>query len=210
MKKIAQNYYLHTSDERANVLTHFIGLLLCFALSSFILYHYLGKSGFGGVAMFCFGGFFMFVSSTVYHYLIHPPTKYMWRIIDHISIFILIGCSYTAYLSKYYDTEEGRLFLFIHWTIIAFGVIFKLVYKEKYEYLSLGLYLFLGWMVTLKYDSIFGHMPDVSKYSVFAGGVFYCTGVYFYVQDHKPYYHAIWHVLVLFGFAAHWFGLFAV
>ncbi|MEZ5328253.1 MAG: hypothetical protein R3F19_24675 [Verrucomicrobiales bacterium] len=36
-----------------------------------------------------------------------------------------------------------------------------------------------------------------------AGGLAYTDGTYFFARDHRPYYHAIWHLFVLGGSALH-------
>jgi hemolysin III len=35
-------------------------------------------------------------------------------------------------------------------------------------------------------------------------GILYTVGTYFFANDKRPHYHAIWHVFVLLGAIAHW------
>ena len=75
--------------------------------------------------------------------------------------FLLIGSSYTAFILLYYPTPYGLFFLKLHWGIIIFGILFKLIYKTRYEIVSLTLYLCLGWMVVSIYQKITAQMPSM-------------------------------------------------
>ena len=37
-----------------------------------------------------------------------------------------------------------------------------------------------------------------------AGGLFYTTGLAFFIRDDRPYNHAIWHLFVMAGSACHY------
>ena len=39
---------------------------------------------------------------------------------------------------------------------------------------------------------------------IFAEGLLYSAGTYFFAYDSRRHYHAIWHVFVLLGAMAHW------
>ena len=51
-----------------------------------------------GVICFLVGMFFMFLSSTVYHWVSNERLKSIFRKCDHISIYIMIACSYPPIL----------------------------------------------------------------------------------------------------------------
>ena len=87
------------------------------------------------------------------------------------------------------------------------GVIFKLIFKARYEIISLVLYLVLGWMVLFIYDEISKNMTDAVKFCLMAGGLSYTIGVFFYVKTSIQWNHAIWHILVILGGAGHFIAL---
>ena len=151
IKKLFLNLSL---DEKANVITHGIGLLLAILAAPWLIITAFQPQLILGLGIFMFGMIFMFTSSTLYHLANKDVRKNRWRIVDHISIFILIGSTYTPFILYYYNTSVGLKFLLLHWVIIALGIIFKLVYKTKYELISVCLYLVLGWMVIFIYDDI--------------------------------------------------------
>lgn len=196
-----------SAKEQANVLTHAIGLLLVILCCPLLLMSEPVHEPWFGLVIFIIGMTFTYFSSAYYH--LHPEgiVKDKWRIVDHISIFILIGSTYTPFILFYYNVPEGNTFLFIHWMIILGGILFKLIFKDKYEVFSLTLYLFLGWMVLLIYDPITANMSEQVKFWLFVGGLNYTIGVIFYVWKKLYYHHAIWHIFVILGSAGHYLAL---
>ncbi|MGB4837525.1 MAG: hemolysin III family protein [Saprospiraceae bacterium] len=195
-------------DEKANVITHGFGLLLTLLLSPFLLFNETKPIQFWGLCVFIFGMIFMFLSSTLYHLSNSDTRKIKWRLVDHISIFFLIGGTYTPFVLYYFNTKEGYAFLLLHWIIIAFGIMFKFIFKTRFEIVSLALYLILGWMVVFVFDEMSRNMPLKVEYWLIAGGLSYTIGVFFYVKTKIPWSHTIWHIFVLMGCAGHFVALF--
>jgi hemolysin III len=195
-------------DEKANVITHAFGLIIALFCTPLILMKEINLMQLVGLGIFCFGMVFMLTSSTFYHLANKDVRKNNWRLIDHISIFILIGSTYTPFILFYFNTDKGLRFLLLHWIIIVFGIIFKLIFKTRFEIVSLSLYLVLGWMVLFIYKDITLNMDDTIRYWLLAGGVFYTIGVYFYIKTHVAWHHAIWHIFVLLGCASHYIALY--
>lgn len=198
------------ADEYWNVITHGIGLLLVIPGAAFLLlrndWSSLGWVDLG-LSLFCFGLLAVYTASTCYHLAIDEDKKQVWRIIDHIAIYFLIGGSYSAYILKYFAGSEGLGFLAIHWIIIGFGVVFKVFYTGKFEFVSTALYLLLGWMVLTIISPLLAAMPASSFYWILAGGISYSIGVVFYLRTKQVINHAIWHVFVLLGSGCHYLGL---
>lgn len=195
------------ANEKANVLTHTFGLLLVVVFCPVLLMSEPINAPWFGMLTFIIGMAFTYFSSSYYHLQHDVKTKNIWRIIDHISIFILIGSTYTPFILFYYNEPDGHLFLMVHWTIILGGIIFKLIYKDKYEVFSLSLYLLLGWMLLFIYIPITSGMSEMVRFWLFMGGLSYTTGVVFYVWKKIYYHHAIWHIFVILGSAGHYLAL---
>jgi hemolysin III len=204
IKEIYQNL---PADEKANVITHGAGLILTILFAPVLLYSESWSMQFIGLAVFIFGMLTMFFCSTFYHLANKEVRKNRWRIADHISIFILIGSTYTPFIFFYYYTHDGLSFLILHWCIIFFGIIFKLIFKTKYEIVSLGLYLILGWMVVFIFKEISSGMSLPVFIWLIAGGLSYTFGVFFYVRTSIQWHHAIWHVFVMLGCIGHYIAL---
>ncbi len=201
------SFDLLPAKEQANVLTHIFGLLLVVVFSPSLLFSEPIGTPWFGLLIFTLGMTFTYFSSTYYHLQHQEKIKNKWRILDHISIFILIGSTYTPFILLYYNQPDGHLFLLIHWLIILGGIIFKIVYKDKYEIFSLSLYLLLGWMVLIIYEPITTGMSDIVKFWLFMGGISYTIGVVFYVWKKLYYHHAIWHLFVISGSVGHYLAL---
>lgn len=205
---ISRLYHRHPLDEKFNFITHFAGLVAVVLFSPFLIYYAHSDEQSIAFLIYSLGGSFMLMSSSFYHLAIDPQKKKVWQLLDYISIFVLIGCSYTAYIYLYLNTKLGHVFLIFHWFIIILGIAFRILEKEKYKSISLTLYIFLGWMVILIFNDITAHMLYIVKVLLVVGGLFYTAGIYFFIDRKMRLSHAIWHIFVLFGMASHYLSLY--
>lgn len=205
---ISQLYSGLNRDEKFNFITHFAGLMAIILVSPFLIYHANSKQQAIAFTIYSIGASFMFTCSAFYHLANNPVRKKIWQLFDYVAIFILIGCSYTAFIYLYMNTEWGFTFLTIHWIIIALGVIFRILEKNRFKKVSLTIYIFLGWMVLLIFKDITASMPYISKFLLVAGGVFYTIGVYFFINHKIRLSHAIWHIFVILGVVSHYLSLY--
>ena len=195
-------------EEKANSVTHGIGAL--FGLIGTFYYLRVGIMYGTYQQMFCllvFGLslFLLYSFSTLYHLAAENASyKQTLQKLDHAAIFLLIGGSYTPILAMSVGGLKGLLVLIIIWLIGLSGIFLELFNLMKSKKLSLSLYLIMGWMAIFVIKNIASNMPVVSLVLLISGGLFYTIGVYFYVKQAKPFYHAIWHVFVLLGSASHY------
>ena len=193
-------------EEFWNALTHFIGLLGSIIGMCFLLYtnNDLSTTSLFGVLFFGFGLLSVYLSSTLYHYVSEPILKEKLRIFDHISIYYLIAGSYAPVcLITLYD--KSGIYIFIAVCIIAiFGTIFKLFYTGKFEKLSLGLYLVMGWLIIIDIKTLFQILELNAIILLALSGLSYTLGSVFYSME-KKYAHTIWHLFVIAGSSFHFF-----
>jgi hemolysin III len=193
-------------EEFWNALTHFIGLLGSIIGMCFLLYtnNDLSTPSLFGVLFFGFGLLSVYLSSTLYHYVSEPILKEKLRIFDHISIYYLIAGSYAPVcLITLYD--KSGIYIFIAVCIIAiFGTIFKLFYTGKFEKLSLGLYLVMGWLIIIDIKTLFQILELNAIILLALSGLSYSLGTVFYSME-KKYAHTIWHLFVIAGSSFHFF-----
>ena len=193
-------------EEFWNALTHFIGLLGSIIGMCFLLYtnNDLSTPSRFGVLFFGFGLLSVYLSSTLYHYVSEPVLKEKLRIFDHISIYYLIAGSYAPVcLITLYD--KSGIYIFIAVCIIAiFGTIFKLFYTGKFEKLSLGLYLVMGWLIIIDIKTLFQILELNAIILLALSGLSYTLGTVFYSME-KKYAHTIWHLFVISGSSFHFF-----
>ena len=91
------------------------------------------------------------------------------------------------------------------WIIAIFGIIFKIRYTGKYEFISILLYLTMGWMAVFQWDHLISSISEPAFKLLLSGGLAYTIGILFYLFDYKfKYFHFIWHLFVIIASALHY------
>ena len=197
-------------EEKANTWTHLVPLIvtliIVYPLMALAVQCQISNFKFqiAGTALFLLGMFLMFLSSTLYHIITEPKHKARLRIFDHISIYVMIAGSYSPICLTVLGGWMGwTLFIFL-WACVLAGAIGKFIALGKYPRLSLALYLAMGWVALLILYPLWKHMSHAAFAWVFAEGIFYSIGAYFFNKDEEhAFYHAIWHVFITLGAASH-------
>ena len=194
-------------EEFWNTLTHFIGLILSIVGLPILLFYNqnLTDYSFESILFFEFGMICLYTASTLYHYTTDINLKRKFRVFDHVSIFYLIAGSYAPICLITLYNDSG-IQIFIGVLIIALiGTLFKLFFTGKFEKLSLALYLAMGWLVVLDFNSLLNSLDLNAIFLLVLSGLFYSFGIIFYRLDKMKYSHAIWHLFVLGGTITHYF-----
>nr|WP_320131708.1 hemolysin III family protein [uncultured Holophaga sp.] len=195
-----------TEEEWANALTHGLGVLLALgALTGMMVLavqngtprHILGGAIFGGTLVM------LYLMSTLYHALRAPRAKRVFRILDHSAIYLLIAGTYTPFCLVTLRGGWGWSILGTIWGLAVLGVIFKGTLGTRLPWLSLSIYLCMGWLIVVATLPLVRLMPPPGLYWLLAGGLCYTGGVAFYVWKRLRFHHAIWHLFVLGGSVCH-------
>ncbi|MBO7068760.1 MAG: hemolysin III family protein [Bacteroidaceae bacterium] len=197
--------------EEGNTWTHLIGAI--FALTSMWVICPAVQTGWQmamGVIFFISGMFLMFLSSTIYHWLKPGRVKSVMRKLDHITIYVMIACSYAPICLGVVGGWLGWSVFGFLWTVVLGGTFYKIYAIEKWPKLSLALYLLMGWSVVLIAKPVMERLEPVTMLLLLAEGIFYTSGTYFFAHDSKPHFHTIWHVFVLLGAMAHWLAVLTI
>ena len=96
----------------------------------------------------------LFTASACYHFVENEKLKHKFRILDHISIYLLIAGTYTPVLLISLWHSKGLYLLSTVWIIAFLGTIMKLFFTGKFEKLSLLLYLIMGWLIVLDFNAL--------------------------------------------------------
>ncbi|MDW8274598.1 MAG: hemolysin III family protein [Chitinophagales bacterium] len=198
-------------EEIANAVTHGAGFLFTLIAIPFLITYAVEKGNTAtiwSVSIFSFGMLMVYLSSTLYHAIQHPKVKFRLRVWDHISIFLMIAGSYTPILQKYADDATATTFLTILWIVAFLGILKKLFFTGRFEWLSLGLYLCMGWMALFIIGPLSKNIPDHVFNLLLIGGISYTAGIIFYIWKSLAYQHAVWHVFVLGGTITHYFAIY--
>jgi hemolysin III len=188
-------------EELVNAITHGIGFLLAIVLVPLLLIKASHSSLLVllSASIFSFGFLMAYLSSTLYHAVSKPKTKTMLRVWDHISIFFLIGGTYTPIIYIYTNHQTAIVFLGIIWSLIVCGSLLKIFFTGKYDTASTFIYLTLGWMIVFIIKPLYTNMPFEIFVWILAGGLAYTFGVIFYKWEKLKFQHGIWHLFVLAG-----------
>ncbi|MDA3908521.1 MAG: hemolysin III family protein [Sulfurimonas sp.] len=195
-------------EEIWHAISHGLGFALSIAgLAILVAFASLNGSAMAIVSSAIFGTtlILMYGSSTLYHAITHKQAKELFQKFDHASIYFLIAGSYTPITLISLQGVWGYSIASAVWATALFGIYMKFMYPNRFEKLSLFLYLIMGWSIIVAVVPLRESMESGGIYLLVAGGLSYTLGVFFYINDHKNYYHAIWHLFVLGGSIFHFF-----
>jgi hemolysin III len=154
------------------------------------------------VSIYVAGLLSMLVLSATYNLWPVSRTKWVLRRFDHSAIYMLIAATYTPFIVELKDSIFAVLIGV--WCIAIFGIVLKLGWPGRFDRLSVGLYLALGWSGLMLYDSVVAALPNMALWFVVAGGALYSMGVIFHAWRRLRFQNVIWHCFVLLGAACHY------
>jgi hemolysin III len=130
--------------------------------------------------------------------------KWLLRRFDHSAIYILIAATYTPVFAQLEDRVFAMSLLAGVWSVAAIGIVLKLFFPGRFDRLSVGLYLAMGWSGLIAYDAGLSSLPQLALWLIVVGGLLYSFGVIFHAWQRLRFQNAIWHGFVLLGAACHY------
>lgn len=197
---------LHLGAEIANSITHGIGALLAIA-GLVVLIVYADSSNLLSFVIYGVTLVLLYLASTLYHSLIFTRARGLFRKFDHMAIFLLIAGTYTPFCLMALHGWVSWLLLGLVWTFAILGIVMKSFFTGRFEWISISLYILMGWMIIPVIKSIYAFLSLEGFVLLVAGGVAYTVGTFFYVNSRIPYNHGIWHLWVLAGSVLHFFSV---
>ncbi|MCA6123903.1 hemolysin III family protein [Bradyrhizobium sp. WSM 1704] len=197
----------------ADGVVHIVGL--CFGLVAataliVLTAVYSGPFEIAVVSVYVAGLLAMLVLSATYNLWPVSPVKWLLRRFDHSAIYLLIATTYTPFIVQLKESYLAITLLFGVWCVAIFGIWLKLRYPGRFDRLSIGLYLAMGWSGVMLYDAVVKTLPAIALGFVLAGGILYSFGVIFHSWRRLRFQNAIWHGFVLLGAACHYTAVFDV
>jgi hemolysin III len=162
------------------------------------------------VSVYAAGLLAMLGFSAAYNLWPVSPRKWLLRRFDHSAIYVLIAATYTPFFMELKDSTFALSLLAGVWGVAVIGVALKLFWPGRFDKLSVGLYLALGWSGLMAYDPGVKSLPQLTLWFIAAGGVLYTTGVVFHAWRRLRFQNAIWHSFVLLGAACHYTAVVAL
>lgn len=199
-------------EERWNALTHGIGAVLSVVGAMALVWtaalygngwQLAGCTSYGASLI---GVYLASTLSHVYHDSVH---RRLFRRIDQACIFLLIAGSFTPLAVTYLPQGIWWLIPAAMWVVAGTGFVAKLVLAHRIESVTIWLHLTLGWFPLATALPMLTNAPRAMIAWFFAGGVCYTAGTIFLKRDHRPYFHVVWHLLVMAGSACHYWTILA-
>lgn len=149
----------------------------------------------------------LYAMSTLYHSFQAPPLKKLFKVLDHISIYLLIAGTYTPLMLISVGSPNGTMILVLVWVLAAIGILSEVLLSGRaVKICQLIIYLAMGWACTLDLPGLRAALPEMGFLWLAAGGLTYTVGILFYVADKLKWLthaHGIWHFFVLVGSVCH-------
>lgn len=196
-------------EELANSITHGVGFAASVALLPIMIvtsvrahdaWRVVAAAIFGAMLILLYG------SSTLYHAIPGEKlrrTKEVCRRIDHAMIYLLIAGTYTPFVLVAIRGAWGWSLFGVIWGLAVLGVVLKSVFGAgRHEVLSTTVYVGMGWLAIVAIRPLVTSVALGGLVWLLVGGVLYTAGVVFYAWRRR-YSHALWHLFVLGGSAAH-------
>ncbi|QBG47920.1 hemolysin III family protein [Verrucomicrobia bacterium S94] len=197
-------------EELVNAITHGIGAVIgVAALVLLVVFSALRKGPWEIVSCAIYGATFiiLFLGSTLYHSSRQPKVRKVMKIIDHSAIYLLIAGTYTPFTLAPLRGALGWSIFGIIWSCALIGIVLKAFFTGRYKWVSLGSYLFMGWLCVIAVKPLFESLSTTGFVFFVVGGLCYTIGAVFYAMKSVKWSHAIWHLFVLAGSLCHFFSI---
>lgn len=197
-------------EELFNAITHGIGALLSVAGCVILLVrcHQLGD-GVAAVSSAIYGAtlIVLYTMSTLYHALANEKAKAVFRVFDHVTIYLLIAGTYTPYTLACLGGAFGWTLFGIVWAAAIVGIVFSSISLRRFQKLSMICYIAMGWVILIAIKPLWQVIGTLPMVFLVIGGVLYTGGVLFYQMKESRYMHSIWHLFVIAGSIFQYFSI---
>jgi len=156
------------------------------------------------VSVYAAGLLTMFGFSAAYNLWPVSRRKWLLRRFDHSAIYVLIAATYTPIFAELDDRVFAISLLAGVWGVALAGVFLKLFFPGRFDRVSVGIYLALGWSGVIAYDAGLSSLPRLAIWFILAGGLLYSFGIIFHAWQRLRFQNVIWHCFVLLDAACHY------
>ena len=198
-------------EEAGNAISHGIMALVTLGGISPTVIHVFVQHGAlaaAGASIFMCSIFLMFLSSALYHSMAHDTRhRQVMQILDHIFIYVAIAGTYTPIALSVIGGWQGIAIVSTQWMMAIFGILYKSIAKRKIPWLSLALYIVMGWSGILVAPLVIRYASLEMQLLLLGGGLSYSAGTYFFAKKWKKFFHTVWHIFVITGAICHYLAV---
>ncbi len=201
---------LTAEEEIANSITHGLGFVLS-VLGAFLIADSIGSSdGWRvlGCSVFVTSMIAVYAMSTLSHVFQSPRLRTLFRAIDQGTIYLLIAGTYTPFSLAYLHTTPWWILLAAVWAVALYGFVSKVLFTHRVENVSMWPCILVGALPFLAVPTLLTMLPLGALWWMILGVACYTLGLVFWLNDRRVrHFHAVWHLLVMAGSAAHFSGI---
>lgn len=201
---------LSAEEELVNSVTHGLGFVLSLFGAAMMVDAFGGGDGWrvAGCAIFVTSMIAVYAMSTLSHVFQSPRLRTLFRAIDQGTIYLLIAGTYTPFALAYLHSTPWFLLLAAVWAVAIYGFVSKVLFCHRVENVSMWPCLVCGALPFLAIPTLVSMLPLACLGWMMLGVVCYLAGLVFWLNDRKvKHFHAMWHMLVMAGSAAHFSGV---
>ena len=198
-------------EEKINVTTHAAGLVLSVIVLVLLVTRAIRQGNIWHIVSFSIFGVslcVLYAASTFYHNSKEPELRSKLRVFDHASIYVLIAGTYTPYTIVTLNGLTGWVIFGISWGLAISGIILKLFFTGKYDFISTLMYVFMGWIIIFAIKPLLINLSSDGIFWLIAGGISYTLGAVIYSIKKIKFNHAIFHIFVLIGSGCHFLSIY--
>lgn len=202
-------------EEIFNMVSHIVGGALgVAALTLCVVFAAINGDAWGVVGSAIYGAslILLYCMSSIYHGLQHGMGKKVLQVLDHCTIYFLIGGTYTPILltaMREYSPVWAWVLFGIVWGLAAMAITLTAIDLKKYSKLSMACYIGMGWSILIAGKTAIEAIPMMGLLFILLGGVAYTIGAVIYgVGKKHRYMHSLFHLFVVAGSLLQFFGIF--
>lgn len=162
----------------------------------------------------------LFGTSALYHRHVWGPRGYvLMKRLDHSMIFLFIAGTYTPFSLLLLPRHTAMIVLGTVWGGAVLGVALKMAWPRAPRWLSVPLYIALGWVAVFVLPDLLHHGGSAPLVLLLTGGIMYSLGAVCYaIKRPNPWprtfgHHEFFHAATLIAAACHhiavYFAVFA-
>ncbi|HEY0639056.1 MAG TPA: hemolysin III family protein [Pseudonocardiaceae bacterium] len=136
----------------------------------------------------------LFGVSALYHrrHWLTTRARALMKRLDHSMIFLFIAGTYTPFALVAMEPRTGAVVLAVVWGGAVAGVALKLVWPHSARWLSITLYIALGWVAVFVLPDLLAYAGPAALALLLVGGVFYTLGAVCYAVRWPDPWPAVW------------------
>lgn len=200
-------------EDKLNAVTHGLGLLLSLVGFQGLMSRAINYGNFwqiAGCAIYASALVAVYAASMLSHHFQQPRLRRLFRILDQAFIFLLIAGTFTPLSLSYLRDGAWWVLFALVWAIALIGFCSKAIFAHRVDAVSTALHVSLGWLPATTLKPMMSLVPAGLLWWMFYGGMCYTIGIFFLQRDERvPYFHAVWHLLVIAGSACHFWGIYS-